>query len=66
MNKNYSIGEKVIYKKRLLGYPAVVISESENEVEIALSPNGNKSDHNNYKNWERVMVSKSSLKRYNW
>jgi hypothetical protein len=55
MNKNYSIGEQVIYKKRLLGYPAVVISESENEVEIALSPNGNKSDHNNYMNWERVV-----------
>jgi len=66
MNENYSMGEQVVYKNRLMGYPAVVISESGSDVEIALAPEGNKSDYGKYKNWERVVVSKSSLKRYIW
>lgn len=66
MNKNYSTGEQVVYKKRLMGYPAVVVSESGSDVEIALAPEGNKSDYSKYMSWERLVVSKSKLKRYIW
>lgn len=62
----YMSGEKVLYKVRLLAYPSVVLKDLGDQVEIAISPEGNTADESLYKSWESKLVGKNSLKRYIW
>jgi hypothetical protein len=62
----YISGEKVLYKVRLLAYPSVVLNDLGDQVEIAISPEGNTADESLYKSWENKIVGKNSLKRYTW
>ena len=63
---NFDLGEKVLYKVRLLAYPSVVINDLGDQVEIAISPEGNRVDESSFMSWESKKVRKSTLKRYIW
>lgn len=67
MNKRlYLKGEQVLYKKLYLAYPAIVVSDLGNEVEIALSPEGNLGNIELYNNWDKIIVDKKNIKSYLW
>ena len=67
LTNNFSLGEKVLLKNRLLAYPGIVVDVDGALVTIAIAPDGNKSDlGSNTDLWEKEIVDFRKLKRYEW
>ncbi|MFM7088315.1 MAG: hypothetical protein ACKOW9_02165 [Candidatus Paceibacterota bacterium] len=67
MQKNFSPGDKVLYKTGFLAYPSVFVSVKDNKATLALAPQGNLTESTtDYKSWETVQAPVNKIKHYSW